>query len=174
MRQDSRRRRAAWLVVREPGARFRWHSKHRRERRRRERDADSLCSAVPDNGLVRDPVDRDAAKCSRVLGVVEVLARAHRTESSRRVPAWRAEVHRDDAAGIGIGQSIQHDALDDGEDRDVGADGERERQHGRGCERRTALKPSEGMAHLTRACSRASEGCGGRDTALWSYPLRRG
>ena len=53
----------------------------------------------------------------------------------------RAMIQLDHTVRIRIGQRVQHDALHDGEDRRVRADGERQRQHGRQRERRTAREP---------------------------------
>ena len=63
--------------------------------------------------------------------------------------AVRIGVHElDDAVGLGIGERLEQDGVDDGEDGGVGSDAEGESGDGRDGERRSGDERAEGVAQV--------------------------
>jgi hypothetical protein len=111
------------------------------------RDADPIGLGAVRERCLADGEKGQLFERARAIAIVKVEALGH-ADARRHVQPARAVVQDDDAFGIRIRQRVQHDALDDGEDRGGGADGEGERQDGGQRERRTAREPPCRVSNL--------------------------
>jgi hypothetical protein len=148
MRQQRHLRRAGpSFILGEPAPGCRRHLQHRGQRRRDVRAANALGLAIAGEGEVVTAIDGGAVERTRALRVVKVEPGGE-PEAGGHVEAVRAVIQLDQPIRLGIRQRVQHYALHDGEDRGVGADRERQRQHGGDGERRAACQSSQGVPQL--------------------------
>ena len=142
VRQHGHVRRGAWLAfgVGEPSSQRRRRLQDGHERRRHGGDPDPIGLAAIRERRFTDPEERQMLQraCAIAIVMVEPLGDA---DARGHVQPARPMVQHDDAVGIRIRQRVQHDALHDGEDRRVGADGQGQRQNGGQRERRIAREP---------------------------------
>ena len=95
-------------------------------------------SPRPVNVVGTGVVDGHAFERSGVIGKLEIELPGHRVHAGWDVARRNAVVQGDQPLRFGIGQRIEHDAVHDGEERGVCANGQCQRQRrGRGEERRS-------------------------------------
>src|SRR6185369_14472036 len=116
-------------------------------RRRHAGDADAFRLAATRQRALVAPIERNAVQRACALIVVKVEAWWYRREW-RGTGERHAMPQRDDAVGVGIGQRVEHHALDDREDGDVGSDGQRQRQDRRGGKAGRAAERPDGEAEV--------------------------
>ncbi len=144
VREDGDRRRAHSLVV-DPvvAADDRWDELHLPATRRgREGRHRRRVAAPGQRARSAEPLRGDRLEGVGVVAPRRVVAEGRRVG----VRAVRRLADRDDAAAVGERQRLEHHAVDDAEDRAVGADAERQgRQRGRGESRSLAklAKPED-------------------------------
>ena len=90
------------------------------------------------------PIRANLGVRPRPLAQLEVLRR----RDPELVEPEAGELARDhhELAGLRVGERFEDDAVDDAEDRAIGADAQRERQDGEECEARRSRQASHGVA----------------------------
>ena len=117
--------------------------KSARDPRRRHR----LGLADPGQVQAREPMIAIFSKTVVLLLPVEVVGRRDRERLHARESARRRRVpHADEPVGLGVGERLEQDGVDDAEDRGVGADAQREDRQGREREARGSWRGASSRA----------------------------
>ena len=109
----------------------------------------SGCTAAAERELAAG-VGGHGVERPRVIGELVVELPGHEVDARRDVGSRHAVVERDQPVRVAVRQRVQEHPIHDREDRHVGADGEREREHGCASKRRTAAQHPGGVAQVAR------------------------